>query len=148
MGEERIETGVDSLVRLLEDGKKHFLEDVAKTLDISTEVLKLWVDFLVEEKVITVEYSFTKPFIFLTKNKKTKSQIEEEKYSFEGFKKTFEDKAHAKKIPDSDIKKYWHNHLINILSKLKDFFIREAKKRNLKDPEKLWVEYNNKIMEV
>lgn len=148
MGEERVETGVDSLIHLLEDGKKHFLEDVAKTLDVSIEVLKLWVDFLVEEKVITIEYSFTKPFIFLNKAKKTQAQIEEEKYSFDGFKKTFEDQARSKKIPESDIKKYWQSHLLNITSKLKDFFIREAKKRNLENPDKLWIEYTNKLMEV
>jgi len=141
MGDNRVETGVDDLIRLLQDGEKHILEDVAKSLDISINTLQLWVDFLVEEKVVGIEYSFTKPSIYLIKQKK-EDQNEDLNYFKEEFFKT----CREKKIPEEQLDIYWRNHLKEILSQVKSSFVSKTQQRNIPDVELQWKKYIQKIM--
>ena len=145
MGSKRVETGVDDLIRLLGDGSKHLIEDVSKELEIPIDILQLWIDFLVEEKMIGVEYSFTKPFIFLNKLKK-KEVTTEVSSSLNQFKEEFLKSAQEKKIPEEQISIFWKQHLEGELFKLKEFFYREVEKRKLQNVEELWKQYTNKLM--
>lgn len=148
MVEERVETGVDSLIVYLKEHGKSSLKDAAASLKLPEETLQLWVDFLVEERILGVEYKFTKPFIFLNKEDKAKAAISsshEEDVTLETFKVEFFQQAKKKQLPEQQIPSLWQAHLDEALDKQKDFFIREAKKRYLDQPEDLFVSYKRKL---
>ncbi|MGE0793665.1 MAG: hypothetical protein AB7V77_05805 [Candidatus Woesearchaeota archaeon] len=143
MGEKRIETGVDDLIRLLKDNQKHFIEDVSKELNISLDVLKLWIDFLVEEKIISIEYSFTKPFIFLSENKNLSNV---QNITFNTFKQNFIEQAKKNKLPETKFDFFWQKKLMEELEKSKEFFYTQAKNRKLIDLDTLWQTYIKKVL--
>jgi hypothetical protein len=66
----KIETGVDDLVRVVGSSGKISIPDVAKKLGVEQKTVETWVDFLVEEEKLSVEYKFTTPYIFLNEDKK------------------------------------------------------------------------------
>lgn len=58
-----IETGVDKLVELVRKNSKISISDAAKALNVSTDVIEEWADFLEEEGIINVEYKLTTPYL-------------------------------------------------------------------------------------
>ncbi|MFP4656147.1 MAG: hypothetical protein ACLFNK_01050 [Candidatus Woesearchaeota archaeon] len=60
-----IRTGVDGLIELLSSRDKVSLPDISKELGVPQSTLESWVDFLVEEGKVEVEYKFTTPFVSL-----------------------------------------------------------------------------------
>ena len=147
MVQERVETGVDDLIKYLQDKGKVGLKETSQAIKISEETLQLWVDFLVEERIIGLEYKFTKPFIFLNRPKNSNSNSnKDDLLTIEFFKDEFFKNAKSKKIPADKIEDLWHSHLSSSLIKLKSFFLLEAKKRNIKQsPEELFMMYDKKI---
>jgi len=141
---EQLETGVDDFMRCLEDGKKHSLQEIVSSLNIDMTTLQLWVDFLVEEKIIGVEYSFTKPFVFLNQPKNVIKQ--EEVIGISYFKDEFYNAAKLKKIPENKIEFFWKRHITDEINRLKELFMREARKRHLKNVEVLWNNYKEGIL--
>lgn len=154
MVDEAITTDVDALINLLKENKRLKLEDAAKKLDVPISVLQSWVDFLVEEKIIGMEYKFTTAFIYLNepeKKEKKKSELIEKKkeeVSMETFKMDFSKRAADKKISQNLTGDLWKNHLMQRLDTKKEFFFREAKKKGFFNPESLWGTYKQKIMDM
>ncbi|MBU1202004.1 MAG: hypothetical protein KJ583_06040 [Nanoarchaeota archaeon] len=148
MVDETITTTVDSLIELLEDIDRIKLEEAAKKLDLPIDVVQSWTDFLVEEKIIGIEYKFTTPYIYLNKKKQKESlkKDEEETASIDKFKQEFEKKAQEKKISKDKATDLWKNHIVEKLDQKKEFFYQEAKKRGFFNAEELWNEYKNKMM--
>ncbi len=147
MGLETVETGVDELMRLLEKSGKIQLSEAAKQLKLPVNVIQAWVDFLVEERMVGVEYKFTVPYIYI--NKKTvdqKNVIITRTMTINDFKTDFFEKAKVDRIPEQQIPKLWHNHVVNSLSNLKPLFYREAKKRGFTAVEPLWQDYAKKMI--
>ena len=143
MQSDSVTTGVDALLHYLHQHEKVSLSDIAKELKLSEETVKLWVDFLVEEQVVGIEYKFTKPYIYINKpqhNKKSRV-IEKEKIAIDVFKKDFFKRAKASNIPENQIEYLWKDHLTNQLELDKQHFFREARKRGLTDIDSLWEEY-------
>jgi hypothetical protein len=141
--DEMVTTGVDDLIKLLSEYPKLSVEEVSRRLNISKKILKSWIDFLVEEKILGIEYSFTTPYIYLNKPveaDKTKKTTEM-KLSYGIFKQEFFEKARSDKIPEDKILGFWQGHLQPILDANKEFFLREAKKRNLPQGEEIWQRY-------
>jgi chromosome segregation ATPase len=68
-----IKTGVDKLVELVSATKKVALDDAAKKLGVGKEVIQEWAEFLEEEGLVTLEYSFSKTWI--TEKKITKEDV-------------------------------------------------------------------------
>lgn len=62
-----ITTAVDDLIRLIRDSGKLTIADAAKKLGVAEKTVSTWVDFLVEEERLSIEYKFTTPYIFLNK---------------------------------------------------------------------------------
>ncbi len=144
MAEQRIqnlETDVDKLMEYLKEHGKSDLKKVARDLGVEESVIQSWVDFLVEEKVLGVEYSLTKPYIFLLKTKKTKHPKKLDEY-----KKEFKYKA-DKKVPEKTAY-LWKSHVMEVLERKKDFFYDEARRRGFADIDSLWDEYKKKVGEV
>jgi hypothetical protein len=145
---ELITTGVDDLIALLSEFPKLSLDEVSRRLKVAPKILKSWIDFLVEEKILGIEYSFTTPYIYLNKplvDEKTK-KVKEIKLSYDVFKQEFFEKARGQKIPEEKIAQFWEAHLKPVLEANKDFFIREVKKRNLPKGEELWQQYTLEVM--
>ncbi|MFW6230599.1 MAG: hypothetical protein ACOC32_01090, partial [Nanoarchaeota archaeon] len=69
-----IETGVDDLLRLVETSGKVSVPEIAKKLEVEQKTVETWVDFLVEEEKLSVEYKFTTPYVFLNKEKKEEKE--------------------------------------------------------------------------
>src|SRR3989344_7551776 len=86
-----IETGVDKLVKLVNEKGRISSFDAAKELGVSNTVVMEWADFLEEEDIISIEYKFTKPF--LVPRKLGKKELQEKAKEFSGKKDVFVRKA-------------------------------------------------------
>lgn len=144
-----VTTGVDDLIELLKGTDRISVDEASKKLKIPMEVLQSWVDFLVEEKILGVEYKFTRPFIYLNKEKeesKVQKKVDEH-LSYDTFKKEFSKKALGNNIPEPQINELWKHHLTEKLENAKDFFFREARKRGITKTEELWKTYQQAVVE-
>ncbi|MAG39285.1 hypothetical protein CMO90_04330 [Candidatus Woesearchaeota archaeon] len=146
MVDETLTTTVDSLINLLKEVDKIELEEAAKKLDLSVDIIQSWVDFLVEEKLVGIEYKFTTPYIYFNKPKEKSKAEKKEEESIEKMKEDFHKKAAEKKISKIEAKDLWKNHLLQKMDKKKDFFFKESRKRGLFNPEELWKEYKDKLL--
>lgn len=150
MSEVRVETGVDDLISYLRTMGKVSLKETSSHLKIPEQTLQLWLDFLVEERVIGMEYKFTKPYIFLNQdvNQNSSSDAEIDEITLESFKEEFFSNARKKKMPEKKIATFWQNHLTNDIEKQKEFFIMEANKRSLENPNQLFARYKKRLLEM
>jgi hypothetical protein len=147
MSDEVIKTGVDELITYLEGKEKVPLLDAAAALGVRVDTLQSWVDFLVEEGIIGIEYKFTKPFIYLNKSNKEKAKIiGEEELSWDAYHRSFMDKAREKRIPDVKAVMLWKSHVLTSLEARKAFFYDEARKRQIPDVEAAWNEYKTEVL--
>lgn len=73
-----ITTAVDSLVNLVKEKGMVSLEDASKILKIPENIINEWATFLEEEKLISIEYKFTTPYLVAKKESVLKEQISEE----------------------------------------------------------------------
>jgi hypothetical protein len=83
----QIETGVDRLVKLINSEKKISVEDAAKKLGISKVVVQEWAGFLEEEKLISIDYKFSK--MILVERKLTNVEVQEKKKEYSAEKDAF-----------------------------------------------------------
>jgi len=143
-----VRTGVDELLDLLKRIDKISLTDAAGKLGVSSALLQSWVDFLVEEEVVGIEYKFTKPFIYLNKpSEEKRARIKEEaELGLEAYKEDFKVRAAQKSIPAEKISFLWQEHVKSALNRRGEFFFREAKKRNLANIDNLWRTYTEKLL--
>lgn len=149
MSSAAIETGVDELIRFLEKSGKVSIKDAAVGIKVPEATLQLWVDFLVEERIIGIEYKFTKPYIFLNiaeQKKPTEKEDKKDLLSITFYKDEFIKNAKKKKLPENTVSQLWQKHASEAIDKQKEFFIREAKKRNLERPEELFEQYKKKLL--
>jgi hypothetical protein len=148
MTEEVVRTGVDELLDLLAHNAKIPLTEVATKLKVDAGVVQAWVDFLVEEGIVGIEYRFTTPYIYLNKVMDKKQEdvaVKEDSYNIQYFKKQFWDKARANNIPEKQIDMLWKNHVIQALELQKKYFFFESQRRKLNNIEQLWHEYKELI---
>ena len=135
-----VETGVDKLMSFLKGKGLVMLDDVAKELEVDIKTAELWASFLSEEKLVHLEYKLTKPYISLMSEKDSdgsNSSIEKIKQQFD------EENASS----NHEFKEYkWKNQAEAVLEKKKNFFMKEASKRELENPEALWQEYKKKVL--
>jgi hypothetical protein len=146
MTEEVVRTGVDELLDLLAHSAKMPLTEVATKLKVDAGVVQAWVDFLVEEGIVGIEYRFTTPYIYMNKVvDKKETVIKEENYNIQYFKKQFWEKARANNIPEKQIDMLWKNHVVQALELQKKYFFFESQRRKLVNVDQLWREYKELI---
>ncbi|MFH1212402.1 MAG: hypothetical protein V1659_05770 [Candidatus Woesearchaeota archaeon] len=150
-----ITTGVDELIEILKSRDKMPISDAARLLKTPLSVVQSWVDFLVEEKILGVEYKFTKPYIYLnrpdeekTKETGEKNREKQKSQNIQSFKDNFKEKAREKNIPESKVHYLWQNHIMREVELKKQFFFIEAKKRDFFDAEELWTRYKQHLLEL
>jgi hypothetical protein len=148
MSDDLVKTGVDELLELLNTNNKMALAEAAAKLRVDAGVVQAWVDFLVEEGIIGVEYKFTTPYIYLNKaleQSSTKKEHDED-YSIHFFKKQFWDKAKINNIPELQVEALWRNHISQALEIEKKYFYFEAQRRKLVNVDRLWQEYKELVI--
>lgn len=150
MSDEVVKTGVDELLDILKNTDKIQIVEVSKKLNIPIDIVQAWVDFLVEERIIGIEYKFTTPYIYLNKPLETQKVSEEKQeiIDLSYFKKSFWEKAKKNNIPESRIPDLWKNHLLQELDLKKKYFFYEAQVRKIMNIEKVWEEYQKKVLSV
>lgn len=144
MQEEALTTGVDDLVNILKGKGKIALKDAAKQLHIPESTVQLWVDFLVEERVLGIEYRFTKAYIFLNQDVGKKAATEQT-FDLKHFKEEFFAHAREKQLPEAKIQELWTAHLRDTITKLQPYFIQEVQKRRLQKPLLLLEAYKKRL---
>ncbi|MFH1589065.1 MAG: hypothetical protein ABIB43_00670 [archaeon] len=149
MEEEIITTNVDNLINLLKGVDTIELSAAAKKLGMPFSVVQSWVEFLVEENIIGLEYKFTTPYIYLNKEKEqTKIETikkESKNVAIHKLETEFRRKAAEKKISKEHATNLWKNHVFQKMEKKKEFFVQEARKKGLLNYEELWEEYKIKL---
>jgi hypothetical protein len=145
-----IETGVDELVRLLKSHDKLPVAEAAKILRVSPDVVQSWVDFLVEEKILGVEYKFTVPYIFLNQVQSTLGIVEQKAIkTLQDFKNEFNERVEST-LPQMKgrvlVLNMWQQHVRQELERKRAWFLAEARKRSLPEPEKLWMQYSTTVL--
>ncbi|MFH2019850.1 MAG: hypothetical protein ABIJ34_00395 [archaeon] len=151
---EKIETGVDKLMELINKEKEISVEDAAKKLGISKIVIQEWSDFLDEEKLITIEYKFSKTI--LKERKLSEKEVKDKKKEYSTEKDAFVRKVeNSLKNLESDslglerikkefaiIKKDIGSEIDKVEGKVKDLEKYEYLKKNLdKEIEKQVAEF-------
>ncbi len=144
-----LKTGVDQLMALVAEKKKLPLQEAAKILNVPEKTLQAWVDFLVEEHILGIEYKFTTPYIYVHSDerlKKVQEEKKEENLTLRDFQDEFYDKARAKGMPEEKIPKLWREHLLYIVQGLKQYFIDECNKRNVKNAQSHYAAYVQELV--
>lgn len=141
-------TGVDDLLAYLKDKDRVAMQDVASVLSVPIETIQAWVDFLVEEKILGIEYKFTKPFIYLNheEEKPSRAKILKEGISIELLREEFVQRAQAKQIPPQKIPDLWRSHVQEGLERKRDFFMDKARQKHLSNTEMLWKQYQQQLL--
>jgi len=109
-----IETGVDKLVRLVNERKKISIKDAAKELGVSVSSIEDWADFLEQEGIISIETQLTTVYLVEKKlgKKELVEKLEEVKEQKEDFANRVESSVNAlerdfdeTKLIDSEFRK-------------------------------------------
>ena len=82
-----IDTGVDKLIRIVNEHEKIELCDAAKILGVPSELVQEWANFLGEEHLIDIKYSLTKTY--LCKRIISKDEIVQKTKDYQGKKEAF-----------------------------------------------------------
>ena len=148
MGEDTITTGVDELLTYLQGKDRVAMQDAAVFLNVSIDTLQAWVDFLVEEKILGIEYKFTKPFIYLNKEDKPKRSklLEKTAVPLSQIKEEYAARARSKQIPESKITELWRSHVIEALYAKRTYFLEQAAHRRIPNAEQMWEEYQRNLL--
>ncbi|MGM5483949.1 MAG: hypothetical protein ACQER9_03470 [Nanobdellota archaeon] len=145
-----IETDVDLLVSLVKKKGKISVEEAAKKLNINVKIVQEWVDFLVEEEVLGIEYKFVTPYLYFNKERNNKPTVlEESEGEYLEDKDDFIKKSRERGLNDDQIRKLWKNYLKVNIDEIKDHFYRRAKSKNISESkiDALWSKYRQELYE-
>ena len=138
--EEVLTTDIDGFLELVKDKKRITLTDVAKLLNIPILTIQAWTDFLVEEKILGIEYKFTTPYIFIIEDKPKDAGMQG--IGFES-KDDFFKKAREKGIREGHINLLWAKYLVTNKELIKQKFFEKAEVKGVAREriEVLWEKY-------
>lgn len=136
-----ITTGVDRLIEFLRGKGQIEISEAAKRLQTPIDTIQNWADFLVEEKIVGMDYKFTTPYIYLIEK-----NADSKKKSFAELRAAFKSNTRSSKINESKSDFLWQNQVNNILDSKKGFFMKEVEKRKLQNAEVLWENYKAKVL--
>lgn len=142
---DEVRTGVDDLMALLTDGERISIPDAAKKLGQTEKAIQGWVDFLVEEKLVGIEYKFTTPYIYRNAPQKSAKSITKDE-TIEDFRNQFVTHAKEKGMPKEKIAELWEHHLVTAVQQKEAFFKDECLKRNLLAVEDLIERYTEHLI--
>jgi hypothetical protein len=134
-----LKTDVDDFVNLIRKSGKITIADAAKQMGVAENIVEAWTDFLVEEKVVGVEYKFTTAYIFLD----AISVNQSDQLLALQTKEEFFEKAARRQIPDYETVKLWIKYLSLNEDKIRSSFLKRARARgiSLEKIDQLWRKY-------
>jgi len=128
MVEPTLRTSADDLYDLVKAQKRITIDEAAKKLNAPLDVIRALVDFLVEEKIFGIEYKFTTPYIYISKET-DKISLEHDKGDGLISKEEFFEKAQKRNMPVEKIHDLWHRYLNQNLDTIKkEFYLRSMQK--------------------
>ena len=121
--------------------KKISVDDAAKALKIDEQTIQSLVDFLVEERIFGIEYKFTTPYIYLSKEKKNLSPHTHKKTFIS--KEEFFERAEKRKLSLGKITELWRQYIDMNMTNIKSEFYIKSHARHLSQSkiEELWGKY-------
>lgn len=136
-----METDVDMLVSLVEQKGSISIEKAASQLKVPMATIQRWIDFLIEEEVLGIEYKFVTPYLYFNKPLKNTS-LDEVEVTVED-KKEFFTKAKEKNLSTSEAKDSWLRYLNRHLTEYRKQFIAKAELKGITESkaQNLWQEY-------
>jgi len=148
MGQEFVTTHVDDLLAYLKGKDRVSLQDAATALGVPVSTVQAWADFLVEEKILGIEYKFTKPYIYLNQDQApvAKAEVIEPAPSIIQVKTEYAAKAKASQISEDKVAALWQQHLREALKRKENYFMEQASRRNAANPRKLWEMYQQDLL--
>lgn len=147
-----LETDVDVLVSLVKEKGKVTIDDSAKILKVPVETVQKWVDFLLEEQILGIEYKFVTPYLFFNKypdQKITKDSLDGENEDLAD-KEVFFDKAKKRGLSLKSANDLWQKFLQSNMDEIREHFYEKAKLRNLSEQKihQLWARYIEYLQKV
>ena len=136
-----VSTNVDQLMQLVRDKGKMSVLDAAKALGVPEKTVQAWVDFLVEEHILGIEYKFTTPYIYVHDEDRMHAVEDTKVHTISDFKDVFYAYAKQKNMPPEKLPQLWKEHLRFAVENQKQYFIDECTRRNLEPPETFFDEY-------
>ena len=139
-----VHTVADELFEIVKKSNRVSVDEVAKQLKVSLETIQSLVDFLVEEKVLGIEYKFTTPYIYIYKEGIKVARGKEKSFT-RGLvtKEQFYEKAKEKNIRHEYIEGLWRKYLQQNIISMRDEFFKKAKEKKLSEEriDELWKKY-------
>jgi|TARA_Y100000294_G_C8469068_1_gene301883 DNA-binding transcriptional regulator YhcF (GntR family) len=126
-----LKTSADDLYGLVKSRKKISVEEAAKILKISGNVVQSLVDFLVEEGTFGIEYKFTTPYIYISEEKEKNMEIEGKPKKRVMEKQEFFQKAGKWNISSEKISDLWKKYIQENIGTFKEEFYIKANARNI-----------------
>ena len=139
-----LKTSADQLMELVKNKEKVTVEEAAKILRMPEKTVQGLVDFLVEEKILGIEYKFTTPYIYLSKKEfAEKIFVRKKKEPILISKEEFYKKAKLRNIPYQKIEELWRKYIEEHSDKIKEEFFRKSGEKNISanKTEELWQKY-------
>lgn len=130
------------LVSLVEQKGTISIEQAAKQLKVPMQIMQRWIDFLVEEDVLGIEYKFVTPYLYFNKPLKKKDATDELESKVEE-KKDFFTKRQQEGMPVDKIKELWQGYLNQNLSTFRKEFLQKAEIKGITGTksQELWQKY-------
>ena len=146
---QEIQTGVDELMQLLREHHKISIKEAAQKLQTPETTIQAWVDFLVEDHILGIEYKFTTPYVYIHNEERVEELQEEneDNYALNDYRNGFYQKAQEKQLPEENIEKLWKEHLLYVVREQQQHFLRECQKRGVPQAQELFEEYIEEVRE-
>ena len=134
--QELVTTGVDALIDLLHHKKLIAVDEAARLIHVRESVLQNWIDLLVEEGIIGVEYKFITPYIFLRTDTAQTSAVLD-------IKQDFFEKAAKRNLDAAHVQQLWQLYLRENMPTIKEEFYRKLDQKRIPEAkhESLWAKY-------
>lgn len=137
-----IQTSVDAFLELVKKHKKISIEKAAKELGVRSSVIQTWVDFLVDDKILGLEYQLVTPYVYLLSDRQKNPSDD----SFDT-KDEFYDKARSRNIDEQKIQKLWKDYVKNNLGTIHQNFKTKASLRGIPSQkiDEMWEKYKKTL---
>lgn len=103
--------------------------------------MKEWIDFLVEEEKVNLDYEFTTPYAELRDG-----EGDVDVGGIGNFKQKFKKQAEGEDLEDEKSEHLWKDYVETQIESLRGFFEKEAEKRGIEDTDELWEEYKKSVI--
>jgi len=136
-----LRTDVDEFLDLVKKEGRIALSKAAKKLNIPQTTVEAWADFLVEEKILGIEYKFTTPYVYM--NIEQSEKLEMKNYIEFDTKKDFYDNAKNRGLNAGQIKLLWLKYVNLNKEAMKRVFYEKATSRKIDKAkaDELWSRY-------